>query len=303
MVRFVVCCISNRTPYRFLIHTWNVGAAKWVTEEVNKLAPSKFYGNNNIVFFDGYFWFPDQNRLGVYDPVARTWDTLYVPLPNLSPYLMWITEYQGNIYLVDSVSGRGQMRVIMFRLNRLRLVWEKKKICDGLSSFISDESNIMTYGLPRDMSDIVYVWDSHINPDHPVKYSLNTRSFCKRHDGYCVESSNTNEMLHYAAWIEPPQNSGNLTRLLHPTNLTSSRAVRYEMEEGSSLMAVLHKSRDFKHFIFLDKSGKCSRLEQPDRFSVSRCFNLHMLVGRITRRLLFSSCDMSRKSPSIADVP
>ena len=26
----VVCCISNRTPYRFLIHTWNVGAAKWV---------------------------------------------------------------------------------------------------------------------------------------------------------------------------------------------------------------------------------------------------------------------------------
>lgn len=203
-----MCCISNRTPYRFLIHTWNVGAAKWVTEEVNKLAPSKFYGNNNIVFFDGYFWFPDQNRLGVYDPVARTWDTLYVPLPNLSPYLMWITEYQGNIYLVDSVSGRGQMRVIMFRLNRLRLVWEKKKICDGLSSFISDESNIMTYGLPRDMSDIVYVWDSHINPDHPVKYSLNTRSFCKRHDGYCVESSNTNEMLHYAAWIEPPQNSG-----------------------------------------------------------------------------------------------
>ncbi|CAG7862476.1 unnamed protein product [Brassica rapa] len=151
----VVCCISNRTPYRFLIHTWNVGAAKWVTEEVNKRAPSKFYGNNNIVFSDGYFWFPDQNGLGVYDPVARTWDTLYVPLPNLSSYLMWITEYQGNIYLVDSVSSRGQMRVIMFRLNRLRLVWEKKKICDGLSSFISDESSIMTYGLPRDMSDIV----------------------------------------------------------------------------------------------------------------------------------------------------
>ena len=126
----------------------------------------------------------------------------------IQQYLMWITEYQGNIYLVDSVSSRGQMRVIMFRLNRLRLVWEKKKICDGLSSFISDESSIMTYGLPRDMSDIVYVWDSHINPDRPVKYSLNTRSFCKRHDGYCVESSNTNEMLHYAAWIEPPQNSG-----------------------------------------------------------------------------------------------
>ncbi|CAN6860011.1 unnamed protein product [Brassica oleracea] len=150
---------------------------------------------------------PRSDGLGVYDPVARTWDTLYVPLPNLSPYLMWITKYQGNIYLVDSVSSRGQTRLIMFRVYRLRLVWEKKKICDGLSSFISDESSIMTYGLPRDMSDIVYVWDSHINPDRPVKYSLNTRSFCKRHDGYCVESSNTNEMLHYAAWIEPPQNS------------------------------------------------------------------------------------------------
>ena len=67
----VVCCISNRTPYRFLIHIWNVGAAKWVIEE-NKRAPSKFYGNNNILFSDGYFWFPDQDGLGLYDPVART---------------------------------------------------------------------------------------------------------------------------------------------------------------------------------------------------------------------------------------
>ncbi|KAH0910525.1 hypothetical protein HID58_033846, partial [Brassica napus] len=73
-----------------------------------------------------------------------------------------IAEYQGNIYLVDSVSSREQMRLIMFRLNRLRL-------SDII--FISNESSIMTYELPRDMSDIVYVWDSHINPDRPVKYS------------------------------------------------------------------------------------------------------------------------------------
>ncbi|KAF8101663.1 hypothetical protein N665_0202s0026 [Sinapis alba] len=133
----VMSCISNRTPYRLLIHTWNVGAAKWITEEVNKRAPSKFYGKNNIVFSDGYFWFPD--------PVAR------------------------NIYLVYVVSSRGQMRLVMFRLNRLRLVWANKKIFDGLSRFISDESSIMTYGLARDMYKIVYVWDSHLNPDHPIK--------------------------------------------------------------------------------------------------------------------------------------
>lgn len=95
--------------------------------------------------------------------------------------------------------------------------------------------------------------------------------------------------------------SGNLTRLLHPTNLSSSRVVRYEMEDGSSLMAVLLKSRDFKHFIFLFKSGNSSRLEQSDRFSVSRCFNLQMLIGRFLRCLLFSRSSFSSNTRFLID--
>lgn len=197
----VVCGISNRTPpHHFVIYTWCLGAVEWVAEEF----PTRTPVIKNIVFTDGLFWFPSRAGLGVFDPIARTWNTLNVPLLDLSPFLRWITEYQGNIFLVDVLSKR-RPRLVVFRFNRLRSVWERKKTFDGLSIFVSDESSIMTYGLAGDMSNIVYVWDSHLNPDRPSKYSLYTSSFCTDTDGYCDESS-TNKEMHYGAWIEPPQN-------------------------------------------------------------------------------------------------
>ncbi|CAA7018592.1 unnamed protein product [Microthlaspi erraticum] len=205
----VVCGISDRTPDHFLIHTWYVGACEWETNSFARPKPLKYYGKKNIIFSDDVFWFPDRGGLGVFDPTARTWNTIHAPLPDLSPFLRWITEHQGNIFLVDVLSNRrgpGQL-VVVFKFNPLRLVWERKKTFDGLSIFISDESSIMTYGLKGDINNIVYMWDSHLNSDRPCKYSLYTNSFCTDLEGYCVESSSTNNEMHYGAWIEPPHNS------------------------------------------------------------------------------------------------
>lgn len=205
----VVCGISNRQLDHFLIHTWYLGAFEWVTDVFARPKLSKFYGKKNIIFSDDYFWFPDRSGLGRFDPIARIWNTIHAPLPDLCPFLRWITEHQGNIFLVDVLSNRrgpGQL-VVVFKFNTLRLVWERKKTYDGLSIFISDESNIMTNGLAGDMNNIVYMWDSHLNPGRPCKYSLYTNSFCTDLEGYYVESCSTNNGMHYGAWIEPPRNS------------------------------------------------------------------------------------------------
>ncbi|CAH2071356.1 unnamed protein product [Thlaspi arvense] len=204
----VVCCISNRTPDSFLIHTWCFGAAEWVTEEFHKPSASRYRGRNNIIFSDGCFWFPDEDGLGVFHTVTRTWDTLYVPLRKLIPFLMFITEYKGNIFLVAVVSNRSQKGVVLFGLNQFGLVWEKKETFDGLSIFISDESSIITNGLTGDMSDIVYVWDSHLIPFCLSKFSLSTGSLCTVLDGHRMStgtSANDSEEMHFGAWIEPPQ--------------------------------------------------------------------------------------------------
>lgn len=101
----VVCGISNSGIYHFYIHTWYLGAVEWVTDTFTRPQPKRYYGRKNIVFLDGHFWFPDRNGLGVFDPVAHTWNNLHVPLPDLSPFLRWITEYNGNIFLVDVLSN------------------------------------------------------------------------------------------------------------------------------------------------------------------------------------------------------
>ncbi|CAH2071354.1 unnamed protein product [Thlaspi arvense] len=202
----VVCCISNRTRHRFLIHTWYHGAAEWVTELLHIPLLSRFRGRNDIMFSDGCFWLEDRHgRLRLFDPVARTWDTLSVP--KVLPFLMCTTEHKGNIFRVSFFYESNQKRLVLFRLDRSMLVWEKMETFDGLSIFVSNNSSIVTNGLAGDMCNIVHEWNSHLDPYRLFKHSLCTGSLCTDKDDPGLDSSTNGEVLRSAVWIEPPHRS------------------------------------------------------------------------------------------------
>ncbi|CAD5315029.1 unnamed protein product [Arabidopsis thaliana] len=165
----------------------------------------------NILYSDGLFYTASETALGVFDPTARTWNVLPVqPIPMAPRSIRWMTEYEGHIFLVDASS----LEPMVYRLNRLESVWEKKETLDGSSIFLSDGSCVMTYGLTGSMSNILYFWSRFINErrstkspcpfsrNHPYKYSLYSRSSCKDPEGYYFEYLTWGQKV--GVWIEPP---------------------------------------------------------------------------------------------------
>ncbi|KAG2330528.1 hypothetical protein Bca52824_001708 [Brassica carinata] len=127
--------------------------------------------------------------------VCKTWHEVAVSVRDRSPWLVYFNvDLSGVSY--GFFDPREKKTTKAMKLSYLSFY---ARLCHSKRGDYS-------WYITMKMSNIVYVWDSHLNPDRPVKYSLSSRSFYKRHDGYCVESSSNNEMLHYAAWIEPPQN-------------------------------------------------------------------------------------------------
>lgn len=207
--------INGFSSVAVTISTWHPGATTWVMEDFPNLIPSYFKHTKNVLYSDGLFYMSSQISLGVFDPSARTWNALPVqPVPSPSPEmhtLRWMTEYKGQIFLVDASSPDP----MVFRLNRLEMVWERKETLDGSSIFVSDGSCVMTTGLTGSMSNIVYVWNNHIGgkyitskdecpfqSNRPIKYSLYSRSLCEDPEGYYFEYQT--EIRNDGVWIEPP---------------------------------------------------------------------------------------------------
>lgn len=192
------------------IYTWRLGATTWLHEDFPNLFPSYFRHNGNILYLDGLFYMASETALGVFDPTARTWNVLPVqPIPKTRRTIRWMTEYKGHIFLVDASS----LEPMVYRLNRLESVWEKKETLDGSSIFLSDGSCMMTYGLTGSMSNILYFWSRYINErrstkyhcpfkrNHPYKYSLYSKSSCDP-GGYYFEYQTW--VQKDGVWIEPP---------------------------------------------------------------------------------------------------
>ncbi|KAJ0230538.1 F-box domain-containing protein [Hirschfeldia incana] len=208
------------------ISTWHPGAATWVKDyfpnpsfpRCDDLVVDKMIYARD----DGVFYISLGNALGVFDPSARTWNLVPVhPIPRFKRNtLRWITEYKGEIFIVDASSSP-----VVYRLHwskSKKSVWEEKieTLDDGCSIFVSDGSCVMTCGSMT--SNILYFWNTDINdrrpsptkyPDNtfkknrPYKYSLYSRSLCEEPDGYYFEYRPTNH--HYpkdGVWIQPPHN-------------------------------------------------------------------------------------------------
>ncbi|KAG7656938.1 F-box domain, partial [Arabidopsis suecica] len=193
------------------ISTWRPGATTWLHEDFPNLFPSYFRRLGNILYSDGLFYTASETALGVFDPTAHTWNVLPVqPIPMAPRSIRWMTEYEGHIFLVDASS----LEPMVYRLNRLESVWEKKETLDGSSIFLSDGSCVMTYGLTGSMSNILYFWSRFINErrstkspcpfsrNHPYKYSLYSRSSCEDPEGYYFEYLTWGQKV--GVWIEPP---------------------------------------------------------------------------------------------------
>nr|GMD66591.1 uncharacterized protein LOC109148758 [Ipomoea batatas] len=72
---------------------------------------------------------------------------------------------------------------------------------------------------------------------------------------------------------------------LHPRNDKILSFLISETEDGSSWIAVLSQYNSSKHSISPNSSGNFSNLEQPDRITAFKPFNLQILLGRLARCL------------------
>ncbi|KAJ4906243.1 F-box protein [Raphanus sativus] len=197
------------------ISTWHPGAVTWVHEKFPNEISSHFRHTKNIIYSDGLFYMATEIALGVFDPSARTWNVLPMqPILGVGPRirtLRWMTEYAGQIYLVDA----SYVDPVVFRLNRLESVWEKKETLDGCSIFVSNGLCVITSSLTGSMSNILYIWNNDINGrrptkymctfkrNRPYKYSLYNKSLCEDPEGYYFEYLTRRDMD--GVWIEPPQ--------------------------------------------------------------------------------------------------
>ncbi|CAG7867333.1 unnamed protein product [Brassica rapa] len=149
------------------ISTWHPGAVTWVHEEFRNEISSHSRHTQNIIHSDGLFYMATEIALGVFDPSARTWTVLPMqPILGVGPRmrtLRWMTEYAGQIFLVDA----SYVEPVVFRLNQVESVWEKKSTLDGCSIFVSNGSCVITSG---SMSNILYIWNNDINGRRPTKY-------------------------------------------------------------------------------------------------------------------------------------
>lgn len=205
------------------IITWRPGGASsttWVKEHFPNPFPCDLVDTINVLYNtrDGLFYMSLGIALGVFDPSARTWNLVPVlqPIPCFQRHPMrWITEYKGEIFLVDASS----VKPVVYRLNNSfkRSVWEKKETLeDGCSIFVSDGSCVMTCGL---ISNILYFWNNDINDrrpsptkyqdftfkkNRPYKYSLYSSSLCDDPEGFYFEYRPTNR--NNGVWIQPPHN-------------------------------------------------------------------------------------------------
>ncbi|KAH0913420.1 hypothetical protein HID58_036741 [Brassica napus] len=194
------------------ISTWHPGAVTWVHEEFRNEISSHSRHTQNIIHSDGLFYMATEIALGVFDPSARTWTVLPMqPILGVGPRmrtLRWMTEYAGQIFLVDA----SYVEPVVFRLNQVESVWEKKSTLDGCSIFVSNGSCVITSG---SMSNILYIWNNDINGrrptkymctfkrNRPYKYSLYNRSLCEDPEGYYFEYRTRRDID--GVWIEPPQ--------------------------------------------------------------------------------------------------
>ncbi|KAJ0244929.1 F-box domain-containing protein [Hirschfeldia incana] len=219
------------------ICTWHSGAATWVKDYFPNPFPCDdglVVDTINVLYSrdDGLFYMSLGNALGVFDPSARTWNLVPVQpiLPRFERYsLRWMTEYKGEIFLVDASSSP-----VVYRLNRSnKSVWEMKQTLDACSIFVSDGSCVMTCG---SMSNILYFWNNFINdrrpsptkyPDYtfkknrPYKYSLYSRSFCEDPDGYYFEYRPTNR--NDGVWIQPPHDTSIFDFPILPADAINTR--------------------------------------------------------------------------------
>ncbi|XP_019152027.1 PREDICTED: uncharacterized protein LOC109148758 [Ipomoea nil] len=80
---------------------------------------------------------------------------------------------------------------------------------------------------------------------------------------------------------------GRFARCLQLLTSINLRFVRRSIDDGSSWIAVLSQYNSSKHSISPNSSGNFSNLEQPERITAFRPFNLQMLLGRLARCLQF----------------
>ncbi|CAA7051607.1 unnamed protein product [Microthlaspi erraticum] len=159
---------------RVRISTWHLGATTWVEEDFPDVI--SVGGTRNILYSDGLFYMAAEVSLGVFDASARTWNVLPVQPITIAGVdacdtIRWLTEYKGQIYLVDASSAEP----MVFRLNRLESVWEKKETLDGSSIFVSDGSCVMASGLTGSMINVLYFWKRPVKPK--VYHSRSPRKF------------------------------------------------------------------------------------------------------------------------------
>ncbi|CAN6813535.1 unnamed protein product, partial [Brassica oleracea var. botrytis] len=166
------------------ISTWHPGASTtWVKEDFPNPFPCDLLDAINVVYTrdDGLFYMSLGIALGVFDPSERTWNLvpLLQPIPRFERRTMrWITEYKGEIFLVDASS----VKPVVYRLNWSKSVWEKKETLDGCSIFVSDGSCVMTCG---SMSNILYFWNTDIRQasQSHQQYSISSMEDVNLNDG------------------------------------------------------------------------------------------------------------------------
>lgn len=205
--------VKHVSPTIVAVSTCHLGATEWVTVNYQNRLPFVSSIWNKLVFCNGLFYCLSLTGwLGVFDPLERTWSVLAVPPPkcpaNFVAKNWWkgkfMTEHKGEILVTYTCSSENP---IMFKLDRMNMVWEEMKTLDGVilfASFLSSHSRTDLSGLMRNS---VYFPKVRFYGKRCISYSFDHCRYYPRKQFHDWEDQDPFENI----WIEPPQDFSSFT--------------------------------------------------------------------------------------------
>ncbi|EOA30726.1 hypothetical protein CARUB_v10013863mg [Capsella rubella] len=210
------CCVLSfifqTLDVFFVVETWRPGDSVWTLHHF----PNKFYGPGTArcVFSNGKFYcLSTSGYVGVFDPFEVTWN-----IPKMNPCPIYnrchfrlvrpvlMTEHDGDVFVMTT-RRRNHSKLLVFRLNVERNVWEEMSGLGGLTVFACFAAALTRAGLPAEERNRVYT--SHIG-DGYGKFGIYYLG-CVR----CTQPSYTSYMSIRSAWVQPPPHN-NFSFRLHP---------------------------------------------------------------------------------------
>ncbi|KAG2682972.1 hypothetical protein I3760_10G010200 [Carya illinoinensis] len=205
--------VKHISPTIVAVSTCHLGATEWVTVNYQNRLPFVSSIWNKLVFCNGLFYCLSLTGwLGVFDPLERIWSVLAVPPPkcpeNFFAKTWWkgkfMAEHKGEISVIYTCSSENP---IMFKLDRVNMVWEEMKTLDGVilfASFLSSHCRTDLYGLMRNS---VYFPKVRFYGKRCRSYSFDHRRYYPRKQCHDWGDQDPFENI----WIEPPQNFSSFT--------------------------------------------------------------------------------------------